>query len=153
MFSQKVEYSLRAVLFLASELPAAKTTAEISSATKVPLAYLSKVLQGLRRSGIVRSRRGAGGGVILVSDPAKLSILEVVNAVDPIGRITQCPLGLKSHGVNLCPLHKRMDNALATVEEALGASTLAEILAEPNPSIPLCDFPSRSPALKETDPR
>jgi len=71
-----------------------------------------------------------------------LTILEVVNAVEPIVRIKSCPLGLSSHGVRLCPLHKRLDNALAYVEEAFHSSTLAEVLAEPTSSIPLCDFPA-----------
>jgi hypothetical protein len=56
-------------------------------------------------------------------------------------RIKHCPLGLAAHGVNLCPLHKRVDQALAMVEEAFRNSTLAEVLAEPTTSVPLCDFP------------
>jgi Rrf2 family nitric oxide-sensitive transcriptional repressor len=47
--------------------------------------------------------------------------------------------------VHLCPLHSRMDRALATVEEALGGTTLAEVLAEPTRSIPLCPFPNAKP--------
>jgi DNA-binding IscR family transcriptional regulator len=90
---------------------------------------------------VVRSQRGSGGGVSLVKAPADLSILEVVNAVDPIRRIQECPLGLAAHGVRLCPLHKRVDSALALVEEAFRSTTLAEVLAEPTQSIPLCDFP------------
>jgi hypothetical protein len=48
---------------------------------------------------------------------------------------------LESHGVRLCPLHRRLDEALATVEAAFGATTLAEVLAEPTTSVPLCEFP------------
>jgi hypothetical protein len=40
-------------------------------------------------------------------------------------------------------LHKRLDNALAVVEEAFRRTTVAEILAEPTASRPLCGFPSR----------
>jgi len=65
----------------------------------------------------------------------------VVNAVEPIGRIHVCPLGIKSHGARLCPLHKRLDDSLATMEEAFRKSTLAELLAEPTTSVPLCEFP------------
>ena len=53
-----------------------------------------------------------------------------------------CPLGLAAHGKRLCPLHRRLDNALAEMEKAFAASTLAEILAEPTKSVPLCSFPS-----------
>jgi Rrf2 family protein len=142
MLSQTLEYALRAVVHLADQAPAARTTEQIAEVTKVPQAYLSKVLQHLSHAGIVRTARGAGGGVSLVKDPGRLTILEVVNAVDPIRRITTCPLGLAAHGVRLCPLHRRMDDALALVEEAFRKTTLAEVIAEPSASRPLCNFPS-----------
>jgi Rrf2 family protein len=142
MFSQKVEYALRAVVHLAYEAPAARTTEQIAAATRVPAAYLAKVLQGLTHAGVVRSQRGIGGGISLVKTPHHLTLLEVVNAVDPIRRIKECPLGLASHGVRLCPLHKRLDAALASVEDAFRRTTLAEVLATPTASVPLCDFPA-----------
>lgn len=141
MISRTVEYALRAVVYLAGQSPQPRTTDQVARATRVPKAYLSKVLQGLVRAGVVHSQRGIGGGMGLVKPPAELTILEVVNAVEPIGRIRSCPLGLKSHGVRLCPLHRRLDDALAAVEKAFGDTTLAEVLAEPSPSVPLCEFP------------
>ncbi|HEY1187230.1 MAG TPA: Rrf2 family transcriptional regulator [Gemmata sp.] len=140
MFSRTVEYALRAVIHLAHEAPKARTTAQIAEATQVPKDYLSKILQGLAKKGIVDTQRGVGGGVSLTRKPEEVTILDVVNAVEPIERITTCPLGLPNHGTNLCPLHKRMDAALAMVEEAFRSSTLAEVLADPNSSsVPLCD--------------
>ena len=150
MFTQTVEYALRAVVHLASEAPEGRTTDQIARATRVPRAYLSKVLQSLTRGGIVRSQRGLGGGMTLAKSPEALTILEVVNAVEPIQRIRTCPLGLAAHGVRLCPLHKRLDNALALVEEAFGNSTLAEVLAEPTRSKPLCPFPNVKIESKRT---
>lgn len=143
MFSQTVEYALRAVVHLADQSPSPQTTDQIARVTLVPKAYLSKVIQGLCRANIVQSKRGIGGGIALVKSPSELTILDVVNAVEPIVRIRQCPLGLKTHGLRLCPLHKRMDNALATVEAAFRQTTLAEVLAEPTGSHPLCELPPR----------
>ena len=77
----------------------------------------------------------------LAKPPADLTIMEVVNAVEPLERIHTCPLGLAAHGVRLCPLHRRVDNAIALVEDAFSNTTLAEMLAEPNLSVPLCPFP------------
>jgi Rrf2 family nitric oxide-sensitive transcriptional repressor len=139
MFSQTVEYALRTVVCLADGSPDSFTTDQIAATTRVPKAYLSKVIQGLCAAKILISKRGAGGGVSLAKKPHELTILDVVNAVEPIARIRHCPLGLKSHGLNLCPLHKKMDQALATVESAFRGTTLAEILATPTQSYPLCD--------------
>jgi Rrf2 family nitric oxide-sensitive transcriptional repressor len=141
MFSQTVEYALRAVVHLASEAPEGRTTDQIAKATKVPRAYLSKVLQSLGRAGLVHSQRGIGGGMTLTKSADELTILEVVNAVEPIQRIKTCPLGLDAHGVHLCPLHSRLDNALAMVEQAFANTTVGEVLKEPTRSVPLCAFP------------
>jgi Rrf2 family protein len=142
MFSQTAEYALRAVACLGMEHESSLTTDEIAKTTRVPKAYLSKVLQSLRQGGIVKSFRGIGGGIRLAHPPEELTILQVVNAVDPIKRIRECPLGLAAHGIHLCPLHRRLDDALASVEEAFASTTLAEVLAEPSESVPLCNFPA-----------
>jgi len=141
MFSQTVEYALRAVVHLANEDPQVQTTEQIARATQVPAAYLSKILQALRRGDVVHAQRGIGGGTRLAIPPDELTILTVVNAVDPIQRINTCPLKLKAHGKKLCPLHKRMDDALAQTEQAFRETTLAEVLAEQSTSKPLCPFP------------
>lgn len=146
MFSQKVEYALRAVAYLASQ-PGARTVEQTAEVTKVPAAYLAKVVQELVKGGVLRSQRGVKGGISLVKRPDELTILEVVNAVDPIKRITSCPLELKSHGVKLCPLHARLDAALASVEDAFRKTTLAEVLSEPTTSIPLCDMRVELPTV------
>lgn len=141
MFSQTTEYALRAVVHLAAQKGQACTVPQIAAATKTPAGYLSKVLQALSREGVVHSQRGLGGGFTLAIAPAKLTVYDVVQAVDPIRRIDHCPLDLKGH-INLCPLHRRLDQAIGMVEKALRDSTIAELLAEPNPRrgipIPLC---------------
>jgi Rrf2 family protein len=141
MISQTAEYALRAVVYLAAQPAESRTVQQIAEATRVRAAYLSKVMQGLSRAGLVHSQRGLHGGFTLTTPPDRLTVYDVVQAVDPIRRITSCPLGLKGH-INLCPLHRRLDNAMALVEKALKESTLAELLTEPNPKkgipIPLC---------------
>ncbi len=139
MFSQTVEYALRAMVHLAIHAPHPQKTSDMATATRVPTAYLPKVLQGLRVENLVHLQRGVGGGVTLTRSPDEISILDVVQAVDPIQRITTCPLGLNSHGARLCALHRRMDDALQKMESAFRTTSLAELLNDPNPSIPLCE--------------
>lgn len=137
MISQTAEYALRAAVFLAMNRQKAFTVHEIAKVTKVPAAYLSKVLQSLAKADIVRSQRGMGGGFCIAVDPEKVTILDVVNAVDPIHRIRTCPLELQSHGSILCALHACLDDACAAIERAYGDTTLSELLEKPTASIPL----------------
>ena len=58
MFSRTTEYALRAVVYLAAQDGAARTIGQIAEATRVPSDYLSKVMQNLRRAGLVQSQRG-----------------------------------------------------------------------------------------------
>ena len=139
MISQTSEYALRAMVHLADQSRVSLTTQQIADATRVPAGYLAKVLGSLTRAGLVRSQRGLHGGCSLAHPPADITILDIINAVDPIQRILTCPLGLKSHGKKLCPLHKRVDDAMASIETAFANSSLADLLADPSPSKPLCE--------------
>jgi len=138
MFTQTTEYALRAVVALAQHHGEALITARIARLTRVPDGYLSKVLQTLARAGLVSSRRGLHGGFTLTRPPEEITVLEVINAVEPFRRIERCPLEIKEHGPNLCPLHRRLDEALAMVESTLAASRISELLKLPGASTPLC---------------
>lgn len=139
MISATAEYALRAIVYLAMNQDCAFTTCQISKATKVPGAYLSKVLQALVKANLVRSQRGCGGGFVLARKPEEISILEVLSAVDPIRRILTCPLGLSAHGTNLCALHKQIDDATALIERTFAQSSIADILKSPTKFIPLIE--------------
>ena len=138
MFSQTVEYALRAMVVLADSDGEPRTNTQIAAASKIPVDYLSKVMQSLGRVGLVNAQRGKNGGFTLLHHPAEISILDVVNAVDPIRRIERCPLGIPQHGVRLCALHRKLDNAMAQVEEAFRSTSLHELVAQPSRSKPLC---------------
>ena len=138
MISQTVEYALRAVVTIAQHEGHACTAQQISEITQVPAPYLSKLMQGLVRCGIAVSQRGLHGGFTLSKNPSDLTIWEVIEAVEPIKRIRQCPLDIKSHNSILCPLHKKLDQALASVEQQFRAVTVADILAEGEDAIAAC---------------
>ena len=137
MFSQTAEYALRAVVWLASHNDAPMTTSQIAQATQVPPDYLSKVLLALGRSGVVHAQRGKNGGFTLTTPADELSILDVINAVDPVQRILRCPLGLKGHE-QLCPLHRRLDDGLRQIEETFGSAMISEFSSDQLPVAPLC---------------
>jgi Rrf2 family transcriptional regulator, nitric oxide-sensitive transcriptional repressor len=150
VISQTAEYALRAIVFLADhrgpEGSEAHTTEQIARATKVPVGYLAKIMQGLSRSRLVNSQRGLHGGFTLIKPPDQLTIYEVVQAVDPILRITSCPLHLEGHGDELCPLHSTIDRAMREVEDLFRGTTVEQMINRPGANRPLCSFPRNPPA-------
>ena len=134
MISQTAEYALRAAVHLADqagETGHPLTAPVIAAATQVPVGYLSKVLQNLSRAGIITSQRGPGGGFRLAREATDITIYEVVQAVDTLPRIHKCPLGLEEHE-RLCPLHRRIDEAMALVEKAFRETTIADLMKQPS---------------------
>jgi Rrf2 family protein len=106
----------------------------------VPVGYLSKVLQALGRAGLVDAQRGLRGGYVLARPVDELTVLEVINSVDPLQRITACPLGLVGHGGTLCALHGRLDEGIAMLESLFQGTTIEQLLDRRLPSRnPLCE--------------
>ncbi len=136
--SQTAEYALRAVIQLAQRPQAAQTTQQLADATMVPQSYLPKVLQPLTRTGMVSAQRGSNGGYRLNRDPRALSVLEVVNCVDPVRRIKQCPVMQKEAGSKLCGLHQLLDDELADTERRYKTTTIYELLHSASEVPPLC---------------
>jgi Rrf2 family protein len=146
MISQTAEYALRAIVYLADQVRP-QTTAQIAQVTRVPAGYLAKVMQSLTRAGLVHSQRGLNGGFTLSYDAHELSVLTVINAVDPISRFPECPLGIPSHGRRLCPLHYRLDQAAEMVEKAFEKTMVAELRAVRRKRSSSCHFPTNAKAV------
>ncbi len=140
MFSQTVEYALRAIAFLADQEEIPRPNPMIAQATKVPPAYLAKVLRQLVEARLLKGQRGPNGGFLIARNPETITLWEILEAVEPIRRIQTCPLDLASHLTNLCPLHRKMDDALALLEKMFKEATLGAMLNQPNKPHPLCDF-------------
>lgn len=137
--SQTAEYALRAVVWLAQNPGEPQTTQQLADGTRVSVSYLPKVLQPLGRAGILSSQRGINGGYTLSRDPEELSVLEIISCVDPIQRITSCPLKLRTHTGALCPLHRLLDDAIAHNERLYRETTIATLLRRDTGLKPLCD--------------
>ncbi len=131
MISKTSEYALRAMVFLAENPASSSPLQTIAAATQVPSGYLSKVLQQLVRAGLLNSQRGLGGGFSLARPASELSVYEVVQAVDPVSRILECPLKLPEHREELCTLHRRLDDVMEMVEHSFRLTSLADLLKRP----------------------
>lgn len=138
MLSKTAEYALRVAVCLAQPYQPTQSAHVLATTTKVPRRYLHKVVQELVAGGLVRSQPGPGGGYTLSRSADEITILDVVNAVAPIERITHCPLGLTSH-TTLCPLHRQIDDVYAATQKALSNVTLGQVVRSSSKMVPLCE--------------
>ena len=82
--STRGDYASRALLSLALHGAEAGPTSvrDIAERTGLPQPYLEQILLALKGAGIVRSKRGVGGGYVLAREPHEITLGEVVSAVD-----------------------------------------------------------------------
>ena len=132
-----MEYALRAAVFLAERPGLSLTVQEIAQGTQVPSNYLSKVMAALCRADLVKSRPGRHGGYVLNDHNGTVTLYDVTEAVEPIRQVEKCPLGNPAH-LHLCPLHRRLDDAITTIEEEFRRTSLAEVLETSAKTGPRC---------------
>ena len=91
--STRGDYASRALLSLALADSAETPTSvrEIAERTALPQPYLEQILLALKGAGLVRSKRGVGGGYVLARAPGEIQLSEIVRAVD--GPITAGDFG------------------------------------------------------------
>jgi len=82
--SSKGDYACRALLSLALHDKATGPTSvrDIAERTGIPQPYLEQILLSLKGAGLVRSKRGVGGGYVLARSAAEIRISEILSAVD-----------------------------------------------------------------------
>jgi Rrf2 family protein len=96
---RKIEYALRAMIHLADNPGGVARGSVIAREEHIPQYYLEKVIRELMRRGLVRARRGPGGGYQLARPPETVSFRDVIEAVE--GPIT---LNVCVDGSSACDL-------------------------------------------------
>jgi Rrf2 family protein len=82
--STRGDYASRALLSLALHEGGGSPTSvrDIAERTALPQPYLEQILLALKGAGIVRSKRGVGGGYVLAREPSQITLGDIVSAVD-----------------------------------------------------------------------
>ncbi|WP_103926124.1 RrF2 family transcriptional regulator [Algoriphagus boritolerans] len=124
MFSQASKYAIKSVIYVwTKSLEDRKVGAkEIGAEIEAPEAFTAKILQQLVRAKIIGSQKGPNGGFYADESHSKITLKDVVRAIDGDHLFSGCGLGLpKCSEKNPCPLHfeivkvrKGIDSMLTT---------------------------------------
>jgi len=127
--TRKGEYAIRGIVYLASR-PADQVCllSDIAAAVDVPPTFLAKIFQQFSKIGLVKSYRGTGGGFILGRTADKITLLDVVEAVEgPIIPNRCVENGIDCDRSASCSVHPVWVNVQSQVRGILEKVTLEEL--------------------------
>ncbi len=139
MLTNKGKYGLKAMVHLAGLVPGKPAlVTDIANANNIPKKFLDAILSELRNAGMVRSRKGRGGGYILSRPPSEIMVGQIIRALDgplaPIRcaspnyyqRCDDCP------DEKQCSVHLMMFEVRNAIARVLDNRSLAEMWALTN---------------------
>jgi len=136
MITQTSELAIRAMLLLGLEGGNEPLSPrQLGERLDCSRSYLAKVLGLLVKARLLRSFRGAKGGVLLARPPEEISLQDVVEACEGVLVGNYCR-SLEVPGVAVCAFHQAMSEVHRATVSALARWSLADLLARPTPESP-----------------
>lgn len=141
MLSNKAKYGLKAMLYLAQHPDSGPTgILEIAQDQNIPKKFLDAILLELRRSGLLHSRKGRGGGYVLARPAAEISVGRIIRVLD--GPLAPIACASKTayrpcadcRDVKACQIRRTMQRVRDAMAAILDGTSLAEMLAMPEPA-------------------
>ena len=125
--SKKADYGLIALKHLARHAEESVSAREIAKEYRIPGELLAKIMQRLARKGLVVSQQGTHGGYLLGRDPSRISIVDVIEALDgPIG-ITPCERGSSCEQMEKCSVKDPLMAVRAKMVRVLSDTSIYEL--------------------------
>lgn len=130
MLTQPVGYAATTLGYLATAGGAPLLVKEIAEACAIPAPYLAKIVNTLRRVGLVQTQRGVGGGVTLAKPAAEITLYMIADLLrDPIVQ-RRCMLGVaECSDERACPAHRFSSQHRDETIAFLKRMTVADIAA------------------------
>ena len=131
--TRKADYALVAMADLVRQDPAVVSTSDMASRLRIPLPVLQIIMTRLARQGLVTSVRGPRGGFRLRRSPARITVAQIIEAVEGPFRLTICcrpELGGQEAECDIedvCPIRDPVRKVHTLVEVCLSGVTLTEL--------------------------
>ncbi len=131
--SEYTDYTLRVLMYCASNPDRLITIAELAERHDVSKNHLTKIVNSLARQGTLETTRGRGGGVRLALPPERIGIGDVIRASETDFRLVEC-FDRNTNTCMLaakCRLERLLDSALRAYFKELDGATLADLVGAP----------------------
>lgn len=132
LFSRECEYALQAVLYLALQPEDGMTSIKtLTGKLDIPYHFLAKILQRLTRKGLLRSLKGPTGGFALSLPADRITLFQIIEAIDGAEFMTTCVLGFSEcSGRNPCSVHEQWGAMRTSIHAMLVNKSIAHMARE-----------------------
>ena len=136
MLSKKTQYAFHALTYLAENIDKGPVLiSEISDERKISLKFLENILLELKKSGILGSKKGKGGGYYLIKAPEEIALAKIIRMLDgPIALLPCVSLNYYEKCENcqedICGLNVVMSEVRDITLKVLENKTLKDVLRE-----------------------
>jgi len=131
---RNTDYALRAMLHLAAQWKQEPvSTREVASKEDISYQLACKLMQKLHKAELVRSCMGPRGGFSLARSPSRISLLEVIEAIQGPVNLNRCLLNVdECPRQPVCPVTKRLSELQEYINAYLCSATLGQLLEKHN---------------------
>jgi len=124
------DYAVRCMVYLKDHRKELSVLGEISAVTHIPPAFLSKILQKMTKSGLVRSQKGKKGGFKLAKDPERVSVYDILLAASgggPVLKVVCSKSDKPCEFLRTCKIHRVWGDLGKTVRMILETRRLSQL--------------------------
>lgn len=136
MLSKKTKYGIKALVYIASrEGEGPVQTSEIAKNENISLKFLESILLSLRKSGILASKKGKGGGYYLLEEPGEIKMTSIIRVLEgPIAMLPCVSLNYYEKCEDCpyestCSVHSLMVQVRDSTLKVFGENTLADMVS------------------------
>ncbi len=129
MFSKTCEYGIKAMIYVAQKSRDGSRISikEIAKGTGAPEHFIAKILQELSRKKLVHSIKGPNGGFYMEPADLKITLADIVTALDGHSIYTECVLGLKTCDERKpCPVHHQYKDIKSKLIKMIENNTIGD---------------------------
>ncbi len=131
IFSKTFGYALRGILYVAMMQDQKRYVQieEMADRLVVPRHFLSKIMKGLVKEGLLISVKGPYGGYTLTDDTLQTPLLRLEALTDGLGVFNNCVLHFRAcNAVNPCPLHGSIEKIKSDLHRIMEETTIGSLL-------------------------
>ena len=130
LLTKNTDYAITALCHVAEGDQETYSVSDLAGELKISHSFLRKILQDLRKAGILNSRKGTGGGFSLALSPDRIPVYDIISVFQGDVLLTECAIrGKVCHRLGDCALQRRLNQIERRLISDFKALTIESLIS------------------------